>query len=84
MRSPLAGTGWAPPSGGRDVGCPYHAALALADADDEGALRQALGELQALGARPAAAIVTRRLREPRGTAHSARAHGRERRRTRPA
>ena len=47
----------------RDMGCPYHAALVLADADDEGALRRALGELQALGARPAAAIVTRRLRE---------------------
>jgi DNA-binding CsgD family transcriptional regulator/tetratricopeptide (TPR) repeat protein len=44
-------------------GCPYEAALALADADDEMALRQALEELQALGARPAAAIVSRRLRE---------------------
>ncbi len=47
----------------RDIGCPYEAALALADADDEGALRQALEELRSLGARPAAAIVTRRLRE---------------------
>jgi DNA-binding CsgD family transcriptional regulator/tetratricopeptide (TPR) repeat protein len=47
----------------RELGCPYEAALALADADDESALRQALDELQALGARPAAAIVARRLRE---------------------
>jgi DNA-binding CsgD family transcriptional regulator/tetratricopeptide (TPR) repeat protein len=47
----------------RELECPYEAALALADADDEMALRRALEELQALGARPAAAIVTRRLRE---------------------
>ncbi len=44
------------------LGCPYEAALARADADDEQALRQALTELQRLGARPAAAIVARRLR----------------------
>jgi DNA-binding CsgD family transcriptional regulator/tetratricopeptide (TPR) repeat protein len=43
--------------------CPYEAALALADADDENALRQALAELQRMGATPAAAIVARRLRE---------------------
>ena len=47
----------------RELGCPYEAALALADADDEPALRQALEQLQALGARPAAAIVARKLRE---------------------
>jgi DNA-binding CsgD family transcriptional regulator len=47
----------------REIGCPYEAALALADGDDEDALRQALEELQALGAAPAAAIVARRLRE---------------------
>jgi DNA-binding CsgD family transcriptional regulator len=47
----------------RRIGCPYEAAVALADSDDEGALRQALDELQALGAAPAAAIVARRLRE---------------------
>ena len=46
----------------RAMGCPYEAALALSDADDEDSLRQALDELQALGARPAAAIVARRLR----------------------
>ena len=47
----------------RELSCPYDAALALADADDEDALRQALDELQALDAAPAAAIVARRLRE---------------------
>jgi DNA-binding CsgD family transcriptional regulator len=47
----------------RQLGCRYEAALALADGDDPGALREALDELQALGARPAAAIVMRRLRE---------------------
>jgi DNA-binding CsgD family transcriptional regulator len=46
-----------------EIGCPYEAALALAGADDEGALRRSLGELQRLGAEPAAAIVSRRLRE---------------------
>jgi len=45
------------------LGCPYDAALALAGADDDSALRRALDELQRLGARPAAAIVARRLRE---------------------
>jgi len=45
-----------------DLGCPYEAALALADADEEEPLRRALDELQHLGARPAAAIVARRLR----------------------
>ncbi len=47
----------------RSLGCPYEAALALAAADDEEPLRRALDELHALGARPAAAIVARRLRE---------------------
>jgi DNA-binding CsgD family transcriptional regulator len=45
-----------------ELGAPYEAALALADSDDEDALRQALDELQQLGAAPAAAIVARRLR----------------------
>jgi DNA-binding NarL/FixJ family response regulator len=45
------------------MGCPYEAALALADADEEEPLRQALEELQRLGARPAADAVARRLRE---------------------
>jgi DNA-binding CsgD family transcriptional regulator/tetratricopeptide (TPR) repeat protein len=47
----------------RQLHCPYEAALALADSDDTGAWRQALVELQRLGARPAAAIVARRLQE---------------------
>jgi DNA-binding CsgD family transcriptional regulator len=47
----------------REIGCPYEAALALADADQEQPLRQAHDELQALGARPVAAIVARKLRE---------------------
>jgi DNA-binding CsgD family transcriptional regulator len=46
-----------------ELGCPYEAALALADADEEEALRRALDELQRLEARPAAALVARRLRE---------------------
>jgi DNA-binding CsgD family transcriptional regulator/tetratricopeptide (TPR) repeat protein len=45
------------------LGCPYEAALALADADEEEPLRLALDELQLLEARPVAAIVARRLRE---------------------
>jgi ATP/maltotriose-dependent transcriptional regulator MalT len=45
------------------LGCPYEAALALADDDDDASLRDALAQLQELGARPAAAIVARRLRE---------------------
>ena len=47
----------------RQLGCPYEAALALADADEEEPLRRSHAELQALSAAPAAAIVARRLRE---------------------
>jgi DNA-binding CsgD family transcriptional regulator/tetratricopeptide (TPR) repeat protein len=47
----------------RTLGCPYESALALADGGDPVALRQAVEMLRELGARPAAAIVTRRLRE---------------------
>jgi DNA-binding CsgD family transcriptional regulator len=60
------------------IGCPYEAALALADSDDEETARRGLDQLQALGARPAAAIVARRLRErgasglPRGPRPSTR------------
>jgi DNA-binding CsgD family transcriptional regulator/tetratricopeptide (TPR) repeat protein len=46
-----------------EAGCPYEAALCLADAVDEARLRLAWEELLVLGARPAAAIVARRLRE---------------------
>jgi DNA-binding NarL/FixJ family response regulator len=41
---------------------PYEAALALAAADEDGPVQQALDELQRLEARPAAAIVAKRLR----------------------
>jgi DNA-binding CsgD family transcriptional regulator len=64
----------------RQLGCPYEAALALHEADDEDALRQALAELQALDAKPAEAIVARRLRErgarglPRGPRAQTRAN----------
>jgi DNA-binding CsgD family transcriptional regulator len=44
------------------IGCPYEAALALGDAEDDTTLRRALDTLQGLGAAPAAAIVARRLR----------------------
>jgi DNA-binding CsgD family transcriptional regulator len=46
----------------RALDSPYEAALALAESDDDADVRRALDELQALGAQPAAAIVTRRLR----------------------
>jgi DNA-binding CsgD family transcriptional regulator len=55
------------------AGCRYSAAFALTEADDNSALRQALGELQALGADPAVAIVTRKLRE-RGVRRLPRGH----------
>jgi DNA-binding CsgD family transcriptional regulator/tetratricopeptide (TPR) repeat protein len=47
----------------REIGCPYEAALAMAESDGDVAVRQSVDELQQLGARPAAAIVARRLRE---------------------
>jgi DNA-binding CsgD family transcriptional regulator/tetratricopeptide (TPR) repeat protein len=47
----------------REMGCPYEAALALADANEEEPLRRAHAELQAMNAGPAAAIVGRRLRD---------------------
>lgn len=59
-----------------ELGCPYPAALALLDAGDESALRRALAELNALEARPVAALVARKLREqgardvPRGPRRS--------------
>ena len=61
-----------------ELGCPYEAALALADANVERSLRDALEQLQRLGARPAATMVARRLRElgarriPRGPRPSTR------------
>jgi DNA-binding CsgD family transcriptional regulator len=58
--------------------CPYDAALAVVDSQDEDALRHAHAELRRLDARPAAMIVARRLRErgvrdlPRGPRASTR------------
>jgi DNA-binding CsgD family transcriptional regulator/tetratricopeptide (TPR) repeat protein len=62
-----------------EMGCPYEAALARADGDDDAALRTALDQLQRLGAQPAAAIVARRLRErgARGLPRGPRAATRE-------
>jgi DNA-binding CsgD family transcriptional regulator/tetratricopeptide (TPR) repeat protein len=45
------------------IGCPYEAAWALADLDDEQSLRRALASLMSLGADPLAARIRRRLRE---------------------
>ena len=62
------------------LGCPYEAARARADSDDEAALRAALDAFEALGARPAAALVRSRLRAigarrvPRGPRPSTRSH----------
>jgi len=64
----------------RAAGCPYEAAVALAELGDEDSLRRALEELQALGAQPAAAMVARRLRErgargvPRGPRQATKAN----------
>ena len=44
------------------LGCPYEAALALADGEDDEALRRAHDELLRFDAQPAAAIVARHLR----------------------
>jgi DNA-binding CsgD family transcriptional regulator len=56
-RAENAAAAWA------ELGCPYDAALTLAQAGGQRQLRRALDELQRLEARPAAAVVTRRLRE---------------------
>jgi DNA-binding CsgD family transcriptional regulator/tetratricopeptide (TPR) repeat protein len=64
----------------RELGCPYEAALALASTDDQQLQRRALDQLQGLEARPAAAIVARRLRQrgarrlPRGPRPQTRAN----------
>jgi len=59
-----------------DLDAPYEAAIALSGAENEESLRQSLAELQRIGARAAATIVARRLRErgarglPRGLRRS--------------
>jgi DNA-binding CsgD family transcriptional regulator len=47
----------------RALGCPYETAMVRAASDDPQHLREALRTLQALGARPASAMVSRRLRD---------------------
>lgn len=59
----LAGDSAAAATRWSEHGRPYEAALALADVGSEEALRESLESLTRLGARPAAAIVSRRLRE---------------------
>jgi len=62
------------------LGCPYEAARALIDADEVDIVERAHRDLDALGARPAAAIAARRLRElgarsiPRGPRPSTRSN----------
>ena len=46
-----------------ETGCPYEAAVAVGELDEEDALRRAFAEFERLGARPAAAATSRRLRE---------------------
>jgi DNA-binding NarL/FixJ family response regulator len=62
-----------------EASCPYDAALALLDSSRVGAWRESLDLLTALGARPAAAIVSRRLRQAgeRGLRRGPRAQTRE-------
>jgi len=59
----LAGAASAAAARWTELGCPYDAALALVRSDDEPSLRHALAQFQRLGARPAAGIVARRLRD---------------------
>jgi ATP/maltotriose-dependent transcriptional regulator MalT len=47
----------------RELGCPYEEALALAESGDHGRMREAVEQLQQLGARAAAAIIAHRLRK---------------------
>lgn len=43
--------------------CPYEAARALAESDDQAALRRALAEFERLGSAPMAAVVTQKMRD---------------------
>jgi DNA-binding CsgD family transcriptional regulator/tetratricopeptide (TPR) repeat protein len=63
----------------RGLESPYECALALAESDDEGVLRNALDDLHRLGAQTAAGIVARRLRQRgvRGLSRGPRAATRE-------
>jgi DNA-binding CsgD family transcriptional regulator/tetratricopeptide (TPR) repeat protein len=61
-----------------ELGCPYEAAIARAESEDDGELRDSLAALQELGASATASVVARRLRErgvrglPRGPRPSTR------------
>jgi DNA-binding CsgD family transcriptional regulator/tetratricopeptide (TPR) repeat protein len=74
----LAGRGDRAAKWWAELGCPYEAALAAASTDAEPSLRGALADLQALGAGPAAMMISRRLRKrgvrglPRGPRRSTR------------
>lgn len=63
-----------------ELGCPYEAARAQAESDDEAALRDAFATFDRLGARPAGAMATQRLRAlgaqaiPRGLRPATRAN----------
>jgi DNA-binding CsgD family transcriptional regulator len=59
-----------------DIGCPYEAALARVETDEEPALREALAVFQRFGALPAARLVAQRLRK-----HGVRSIGRGPRRS---
>jgi DNA-binding CsgD family transcriptional regulator len=74
----IAGDWRAAAASWEELGCPYQSALALGGGD-EAALRRAHDDLLRLGARPAAAIVARRLRErgARGLARGPRPSTRE-------
>jgi len=74
-RSQIAGDWSGAAARWRELGCPYETAEALAEGDDEDALRRALQEFELLGARPAALRVVRRLRQRgvRGIARGPRA-----------
>jgi DNA-binding CsgD family transcriptional regulator len=72
---------WAAAAAGWEaLGCPFEAACALLDSDEEPAQRRALQIFDGLGARPAAAIAARKLRAagargiPRGAQAATRAH----------
>lgn len=62
-RLQLAGDWKAAADAWRELACPYEEALALSEADDDGALREALEICRRLGARPLAMRVARLLRE---------------------
>ena len=62
-RLTIAGRGMEAARAWRKLGCPYEAALALAESDAPGVARAVIDDLQQLSATPAAAIVARRMRE---------------------